>query len=113
MRLSRKNAQNTPKVEVSLKMRIGYVRCFSPGANYRGHDHVLVPAGDARAMVADGLAEFVNHGKDIRMFARTITRLRDRSCSWSHRMVELVGEGNQPACKMLEEIGRNNSTNVA
>lgn len=81
-----------------------YARCFAPGANWRGGDYAEIPVEDARALVGDGLAEIINKGKDIRMFARTIIKLRDRSCSWSHRLMELVGEGNYTALVMLEDI---------
>jgi len=83
-----------------------YARCFAPGVSYRSQDFVSIRVEDAREMVADGLAEIVNQGRDIRMFSRTIIKLRDRSCSWSHRLMELVGEGNYPARVMLEWLGR-------
>lgn len=85
-------------------MPVRYARCFAPGVSYRSHDYVSIRVEDARQMVADGLAETVNKGKDIRMFARTIIKLRDRSCSWSHRLMELVGEGNYAALVMLSAI---------
>lgn len=85
-------------------MPIRYARCFAPGVNFRSHDYVPIRVEDARELVADGLAEVVNKGRDIRMFARTIIKLRDRSCSWSHRLMELVGEGNYVALLMLTEI---------
>jgi len=81
-----------------------YARCYAPGVNCRSQDFVLIRIEDARQMVADGLAELVNKARDIRMFARTIIKLRDRSCSWSHRLMELVGEGNYTALVMLSEI---------
>jgi hypothetical protein len=81
-----------------------YARCFAPGVNYRSHDYIQMRVEDARQMVADGLAEVVNKGKDIRMFARKEIKLRDRSCSWSHRLMELVSEGNFHACAMLQAI---------
>lgn len=78
-----------------------FARCFAPGVNYRSHDYIEMRVEDARQMVADGVAEIVNHGKDIRMFARTVIRLRDRSCSWSHRLMDLIADGNYAACEML------------
>ncbi len=79
-----------------------YARCFSPGVNYRSQDYVLIRVEDAREMVNDGLAELVNRGKDIRMFSRAIIKLRDRSCSWSHRLVDLIADGNVAAKNLLE-----------
>lgn len=77
-----------------------FVRCYAPGVNPQSRDYIQMSLADARRMVSDGLAEVFRH-KHIRMFARTLLKLRDRSCSWSHRLMELVGEGNYAACAML------------
>lgn len=41
-------------------------------------------------------------GKSIRLKEFGTIRLRDRSCSWSHRMMILVGEGDKTAIAMLK-----------
>ena len=83
------------------KDAIEHVRCYAPGAPTNSHTYEQIPLEHARFLVANGFAESFKHGTSIRLFARTLIKLRDRSCSWSHRLMELVAEGNFRACEML------------
>jgi hypothetical protein len=72
-----------------------------------------MPLSQARELVASGFAKTVNRGKSIELFALRALKLRDRSCSWSHRLMELVGEGNYAACKLLEWMGERSHMQVS
>lgn len=81
------------------------VRCYAPGASTSSKNYDLIPLPTAIELVRDGFAETFKRGRSIRLFARTLIRLRDRSCSWSHRLMQLVAEGNQGAVAMAEWLG--------
>lgn len=74
---------------------------YAPGQRYNSAPLYRVSKAEAEELIANGFAKSVNRGKAIEFFALRAVRLRDRSCSWSHRLMDLIAEGNFAACEML------------
>ena len=77
------------------------IQVFTPDQRACSRPYSYLSQEDAQRLCDEGFATPLRSGRSIRLKEFGTIKLRDRSCSWSHRLMELVGEGNYAACKML------------